>query len=627
MTPSPDPTIKFGRRGRLAIIVGFVLLILAGVATLAVASLSERQAAAAAHSREIRETLALLFREVQDAEGAERGYLLTGDRSDLDAVRRAEARTPGLQSRLAALAVDNARLRGAVATFLADVDREMAALRRASALGASGDVAGAVASIRTDEARDLAARIRARSRTLDEAQARNFDAARTEASVQRTVVRDAIAVTLLIMALLALVVWLEIRRYITELSERYASLQREVAQRERAEEQLRQSQKMEALGQLTGGIAHDFNNMLAIIIGNLDMMIRRLPAGDERVRAMADNALAGATRAASLTRRLLAFSRRQALDPRATDVNRCVADMSQMLRDLLGGAVAVETILAGGLWRAFVDRPQLESAILNLAVNARDAMAEAGRLTLETANASLDHSYAARHTDVEPGQYVMVAVTDTGGGMSAETMERAFDPFFTTKKAGEGTGLGLSQVHGFIKQSRGHIALYSEPGVGTTVKLYLPRDLTGKPEPQAQAEHAVRRDNSGFTVLVVEDNPGVRGFVVSAARELGYRVVEADSAVVALERVRETPDLSVLLTDLVMPAMNGRQLADSVLALRPGLPVVFMTGYTRNAIVHNGTLDGGVRLLTKPFTVADLERELAQACRRPIVDDSAGSVN
>jgi CheY-like chemotaxis protein len=209
----------------------------------------------------------------------------------------------------------------------------------------------------------------------------------------------------------------------------------------------------------------------------------------------------------------------------------------------------------------------------------------------------------------------MVAVSDTGGGMSAETMERAFEPFFTTKKAGEGTGLGLSQVHGFIKQSRGHIKIYSEAGVGTTVKLYLPRDSTGTAPAAAAAENRIPRDNSRFKVLIVEDNPGVRSFAVSAARELGYVAIEADSAAVALERVRETPDLSVLLTDVVMPGMNGRQLADSVLDLRPGLPVIFMTGYTRNAIVHNGTLDRGVRLLTKPFTIVDLERELSQACK------------
>jgi signal transduction histidine kinase/CheY-like chemotaxis protein len=615
MSQSPDPVIQFGRRGRVAIVAGFLLLVLAGVAALLMASSSERLASVAGHAREIRETQAVLFREVQDAESAERGYLLTADRSYLEPFGRAENQLPRLKSKLSGLAVGNAGQRQAVRTLLADIDRKMDELRQTLALETSGDAAGAIAFVRTNEGRDVMVQVRSESRSIDEAQKRVFDTARTEASAQRTMARYAIMAALVIIGLLATVVWLEIQSYVAELSQRYGALRHEVAQRERAEEQLRQSQKMEALGQLTGGIAHDFNNMLAIIIGNLDLMMRRLSVGDERVRAMAENALAGATRAASLTKRLLAFSRQQALDPRTTDVNRCVADMSDMLRDVLGGNVAVETVLADGLWNAFVDRPELESAILNLAVNARDAMADGGHLTLETANTTLDRSYAADNPDVEPGQYVMVAVTDTGGGMSAQTIERAFDPFFTTKKAGEGTGLGLSQVHGFIKQSRGHTRLYSEPGVGTTVKLYLPRDVTGAATAHPVAETRVARDNSRFKVLIVEDNPGVRGFAVSAARELGYVTVEADNAAVALERIQETPDISVLLTDVVMPGVDGRQLADSVLAVRPGLPIVFMTGYTRDAIVHDGALDRGVRLLTKPFTIIDLERELDQACK------------
>jgi signal transduction histidine kinase/ActR/RegA family two-component response regulator len=598
----------------VAIAIGFLLLILAGVGALVLVSASEGQARIASHAREIRETQALLFREVQDAESAQRGYLLTGDHGYLDTFGLAQGRLPRLKSRLSALARDSAAQHDAVATLEGDIDRKMLELRRTLALQASGDTAGAIAIVMTDQGRDLMGRVRLESRTLDETEGRIFDQARTRSAQQRGLVRYAIMAALVIMGLLAVVVWLEIQSYIAEISQRYAALQSEVAQRESAEEQLRQSQKMEALGQLTGGIAHDFNNMLAIIIGNLDMMTRRLSGGDERLRAMAENALAGATRAASLTKRLLAFSRQQPLDPRTIDVNRCVADMSEMLRDVLGDNIAVETILAGGLWNAFVDRPELESAILNLAVNARDAMTDGGRLTLETANANLDRGYAAGHADVEAGQYVMVAVSDTGAGMTAATIERAFDPFFTTKKSGEGTGLGLSQVHGFIKQSRGHIKLYSEPGVGTTVKLYLPRDTAGAAAPQPLSEPQAPRDNSRFKVLIVEDNPGVRGFALSAARELGYFALEADNAAVALERIRETPDIAVLLTDVVMPGTNGRQLADSVLELRPDLPIIFMTGYTRNAIVHNGMLDRGVRLLTKPFTIDELERELKLAC-------------
>jgi CheY-like chemotaxis protein len=350
--------------------------------------------------------------------------------------------------------------------------------------------------------------------------------------------------------------------------------------------------------------------MLAIIVGNLDILLRRLSPDEPRLRASAENALSGANRAASLTQRLLAFSRLQPLDPKQTDVNKCVSDMSEMLRRTLGETVVVETVLAGGLWRAFVDCPQLESALLNLSVNARDAMSRGGRLTLETSNASLDQAYADSHLEVTPGQYVLVAVTDTGAGMTPEVMGKAFDPFFTTKGVGEGTGLGLSQVHGFVKQSKGHIKLYSEVGVGTTVKLYLPRDLSRRVVEAKGETLSAAAIEQRFTVLVVEDDAGVRQVAVGALRELGFKVVEADSGAVALERLGEHPLISVMLTDVVMPAMDGRRLVEAALRQRPDLRVLYMTGYTRNAIVHNGMLDAGTRLLTKPFTVDELEREL-----------------
>jgi CheY-like chemotaxis protein len=372
---------------------------------------------------------------------------------------------------------------------------------------------------------------------------------------------------------------------------------------------------MEALGQLTGGVAHDFNNMLAIIVGNLDILARRLSPDEQRLKSPVDRALAGANRAAALTRRLLAYSRLQPLDPKPTEVNKSVADMSEMLRRTLGERVVVETVLGGGVWRAFVDGPQLESALLNLAVNARDAMPDGGKLTIETSNASLDQTYADENAEVTPGQYVMIAVTDTGEGMTDAVMSRAFDPFFTTKEVGSGTGLGLSQVHGFLKQSKGHVKLYSELGVGTTVKLYLPRDLNSvtvddsvKPSPETALD-------TGHTVLVVEDDEGVRHFAVSALRELGFAVVEADGGQDALRKLIEHPRVSVMLTDVVMPNMDGRRLAEAALRARPDLHVLYMTGYTRNAIVHNGMLDSGTRLLTKPFTIEELGRELRAMLR------------
>ncbi len=287
--------------------------------------------------------------------------------------------------------------------------------------------------------------------------------------------------------------------------------------------------------------------------------------------------------------------------------------MSDMLRRSLGDHIVAETVLGGGLWRAFLNCPQLESALLNLAVNARDAMGQNGRLTIETSNAFLDKAYAEQHAEVDPGQYVLIAVTDTGSGMLPEVLAKAFDPFFTTKKVGQGTGLGLSQVHGFLKQSRGHIKIYSELGVGTTVKLYLPRDRSnGAVVAEAARPHTDVGDRARYTVLVVEDDPGVRGFVVSAVRELGYGVVEADSAPLALERLESNPGISILLTDVVMPSVTGKQLVDIALDKWPGLRVIYMTGYTRNAIVHNGVLDPGTHLLTKPFTLEELDRELRE---------------
>lgn len=392
-----------------------------------------------------------------------------------------------------------------------------------------------------------------------------------------------------------------------ELNERLeARVAAEVADRIRAEEALRQSQKMEAVGQLTGGIAHDFNNLLAIVIGSLDLLGRRLGESDPRAKRLIDAAGEGARRGAQLTQRLLAFSRQQPLKPVALDANKLVASMSELLRHSLGGDLIPVTVLAGGLWRVLADPNQLENVILNLAVNARDAMPGGGKITIETANCHLDERYATDHLGVPSGQYVMIAVTDTGEGMPAEVAAKAFDPFFTTKEVGRGTGLGLSQVYGFVKQSGGHVKIYSEVGQGTTVKVYLPRfmgavealqnPVAGHELPQGDAE----------LVLVVEDEPGVRQFSVEALSELGYAVLEADGAQAALKLIDAHPDIALLFTDVVMPEVNGRKLADEARRRRPNLKVLFTTGYTRNAVVHNGVLDPGVHLIGKPFSVEDL---------------------
>jgi len=396
-----------------------------------------------------------------------------------------------------------------------------------------------------------------------------------------------------------------------DLAETNARLVAAATGRERAEEQLRQAQKMEAVGRLTGGVAHDFNNLLTVVLGNLALVKRRLDAGmDERIRRGIDGAMEGAQRAASLTARLLAFSRQQPLAPEAVDVNRLVAGMSDLLRRTLGEDVAVETVLAGGLWRAHADPNQLESSLLNLAVNARDAMPGGGKLTIETANTYLDEAYAAGREEVKPGQYVAICVSDTGGGMPAEIVARAFEPFFTTKPVGKGTGLGLSQVYGFAKQSGGHAAIYSEPGHGTTVKLYIPRlrdsDLPAD-APTVVTVPEAPRDGAGRTILVVEDDALVRDFAVTALEEGGCRVVAAADGPSALAALEAHPDIALMFTDVVLTGpMNGRQLANAVLERRPGLPVLFTTGYTRNAIIHHGRLDEGVHLLGKPYAAAAL---------------------
>ena len=388
-----------------------------------------------------------------------------------------------------------------------------------------------------------------------------------------------------------------------------SAVREQMAAREQAEAQVRQMQKMESIGQLTGGIAHDFNNMLAIVIGSLDLAKRRIEDGDrERLERCIANAHEGAERAAALTARLLAFSRQQPLAPLVLDVNKLVAGMSELLRRTMGEQYMVETVLAGGLWRTFADPSQLENAVLNLVVNARDAMPDGGNVTIETANAYLDDEYARTRGEVVPGQYVMLSVSDAGTGMNADVIAKAFDPFFTTKPVGKGTGLGLSQIFGFMKQTGGHAAIYSETGQGTTVKLYLPRNHGEAIDPRSRAisEVVVPHARAGEVILVVEDEQRVRHFSVDALRELGYTVISAANGAEALKGLGEQPEITMLFTDIVMPEMNGRALADAALATRPDLRILFTTGYTRNAVVHNGMLDAGVAFLPKPFSITQL---------------------
>jgi PAS domain S-box-containing protein len=383
------------------------------------------------------------------------------------------------------------------------------------------------------------------------------------------------------------------------------------------EEHLKQSQRIEAVGKLTGGVAHDFNNLLTVIMGNAELLVEEL-ADNEEARQLAETILQAGNSGADLTHRLLAFARKQALDPKPVDVGALLLRMDPLLKRTLGEDVEIEFVREAGLWRAMVDPAQLESAVLNLCINARDAMPNGGKLTIETQSVVIDADYAEHHTDVQPGQYVMVAISDTGEGIAPEHFQKVFDPFFTTKEPGKGTGLGLSMVHGFVKQSSGHIKIYSELGEGTTVKMYLPR-LVGDEEPIDLGRISETLPGGTETVLLVEDDELVRIFALNQLRVLGYKVLETSNGPAALELLREHDEIDLLFTDIVMPGgMNGRQLADAARGTRPDLKVLYTSGYTDNAIVHHGRLDPGAHLLGKPYS------RLQLACKiREVLDEKA----
>ena len=376
----------------------------------------------------------------------------------------------------------------------------------------------------------------------------------------------------------------------------------------RAEEQLRQAQKMEAVGQLTGGIAHDFNNLLAGIVGSLDLMQTRIAQGrTENVERYAKAAMSSAQRAAALTHRLLAFARRQPLDPKPVNANQLIASMEDLLRRTIGPLHALEIVTAGGLWTTLCDPNQLESAILNLAINARDAMPDGGKLIIETANGYLDDAYAAAQPELRSGQYVAICITDTGTGMPPDVIERVFEPFFTTKPLGQGTGLGLSMVYGFAKQSEGHVKIHSEVDQGTTIRIYLPRYRGAAQEEPSEVSFAeAPRAEAGETVLVVEDEPVIRNLIIEVLQDLGYRALEASDGPAGLKILQSRQRIDLLVTDVGLPGINGRQLADAARETRPELKVLFITGYAENATLANGFLDPGMEIFTKPFAVEAL---------------------
>ncbi|MBI1180562.1 MAG: response regulator [Alphaproteobacteria bacterium] len=607
------------------LVVGFLLLMGVVAATGSLISSQNALDQRMRQSLEVRDRLWQLLSALQDAETGGRGYLITGESRFLEPYNKATPQIDDYFRDVQHLLARTPEHAAAMRDLSDAITRRMEVLNRAIGLyraghveAARGVVRGGLGKVLMDRARGIVTGL---GRNEEQALATlKSQTARTVDRMEFLIVAAIIGVVLL--AFFA--IYDAYRRNEGLLAARddlrsaNSRLRTEAREREDAEERLRHSQKLEALGQLTGGLAHDFNNMLAVIIGNLNLLKRRSARGESGLGRYMDNALEGAERAATLTNRMLAFARRQALQPEAVDMNRLVSNLSELLSRTLGGAIRIETVLAGGLWPVHVDRGQLENALLNLAVNARDAMADGGKLTIETANAHLDDLYAAHHVGVPAGQYVLLAVTDTGAGMTPEIVAKAFDPFFTTKDPGQGTGLGLSQVHGFVHQSGGHVKIYSEPGSGTTVKIYLPRyfGLTD----------ALRRDgpyiaeppggDPSHVILVVEDDERVRRMTVDALRELDYTVIHADGGRMALNLLDDHPEVELLLTDIVMPEMNGRQLADIARQKRAALKVLFITGYTRNAVVHNGIVDPGVHLIGKPFTLEQLAlkvREVIQS--------------
>ncbi len=565
------------------------------------------------HTLAVRSQLEQVLTLAQRAESGQRGYLLTGRETYLVPYGSAIDQLPGAVDRVAELVGDNSnqmQTLGRLRQLIADKLKE---LRATIEERKAGHVDAALAIVNTDEGRRLMDDIRQALATMESEEGRVLALRQAGAVTSGTLVQVAGGVAFLLICAVGVLIGYFTHRSFSQLAlardELAASNQellREVNRREQAESQLRHAQKMEAIGQLTGGIAHDFNNMLCVISGSLDIMRRCIKRGDFGIERFIDTAVRATERSAMLTHRLLAFGRQQPLAPEPIDANKMITNMSDLLRSTLGEHIRIETVSAGGLWMTNADAHQLENAILNIAINARDAMPEGGKLTIETGNAYLDEAYCQQHVEVKPGQFIMVAISDTGLGMPPDVVTKVFDPFFTTKPPGKGTGLGLSQVYGFIKQSHGHIKIYSEVGNGTTVKIYLPR-LVGEIKPARRTlPLQVQTGVAEEIILVVEDDPLMRQMSIDALRDLGYTVVESEDAVGALTMLDSILGIKLLFTDVVMPEMNGKKLADEAQRRHPELKVLFTTGYTRNAVVHGGVLDPGVNFLSKPFTLMQL---------------------
>jgi signal transduction histidine kinase len=609
------PPIKTESLARLywSLVFGVVLAALLVGATYWFAAREQSDAEWMRHTLVVRNQIARTLMLVQRAESGQRGYLLTGNEIYLRPYEQAIKDLPAALNKLSALVIETPPQQQFVGSLRQLTTDKLRELQSTITARKAGNAAAALALVNDDSGQRMMNDIRALTANMEREEDNSLEQRQTSARTFGALLQFGVGAAFLLICLAGLLGSLLTRRSFLETAtanDRLATaneqLVQQINQREVAEGRLRQAQKMEAIGQLSGGVAHDFNNMLGVISGSLELMRKRFAKGDFGVERHMDAAMEAAKRCAALTHRLLAFARQQPLEPKPLDANRMIARMSELLRTTLGEQIGVETVSAGGLWAVKADQHQLENAILNLAINSRDAMAEGGSLTIETANTHLDEAYARTNPEVEAGQFVMIAISDTGAGMPPETIARAFDPFFTTKAAGTGTGLGLSQVFGFVKQSRGHIKIYSEVEAGTTVKIYLPRFVGDAKEIELAPSIPTQNGSEQEVILVVEDDTLMRRMSTEGLRELGYTALDCDGAAQALSVLDSRTDVRLLFTDIVMPEINGKKLADEALRRRPDLKVIYTTGYTGNAVVHGGILDPGVELLSKPFTLDQL---------------------
>ena len=563
-----------------------------------------------AHSHQVIEQNQFVLTLIQRAESSERAYLISGDPQYLGAYATAQGRLPGAQTELTRLVSDNRDEAARVGILNKAITWRAIQLQRSVQLAKSGDLAGAKAATLIGTGGGPGANIRQTSEAVTASERRLLEKRVRQAGGVSNV-SLAIGLALAAVALLALLTFVfYLARANQRLVRAMAETERANAERARVEQRLREAQRMEAIGQLTGGVAHDFNNLLQVILGNLELLEPALGDNPDGRRRLA-SAVHGAERAAQLTRQLLAFARRQPLSAQVINLSNLIGEMTEILRRTLGEGVEVSTRVTPDLWNTLADPAQVESAILNLAINARDAMPDGGRLTIDAGNTSLELADLETAGGVGPGDFVRVAVTDTGEGMTSETRERAFEPFFSTKSDGKGSGLGLSMVYGFVRQSKGHIRLDSAPGRGTTVTLFLPRSRDVRPSEVRAAPDADPASNE--TILVVEDDANVRFTVVTILGTLGYRCLEAGDAASAVALVEAGAEADLVFTDVSMPGpMKTRDMADRLRELMPGVPILFTSGYPREEIGRDGGFDASIDVLAKPYPREALAAKVAQ---------------